>query len=169
LVVDSALSVSLDGNNYLMPMPDRIKLPEWSDATVAVLSTLSPGGAPHAIPVSTGLRVNDTLALIALAARRGSLANLRAQPHVALSLLCEGDVAVTVHAVASVVADPMEISDRVCAVALEVVRIQDHGQPRFEIESGVGWRWTDPEAQLRDREVRGELLRIAKSLVGDGR
>jgi hypothetical protein len=105
----------------------------------------------------------------ALAARRGSLANLRAQPHVALSLLCEGDVAVTVHAVASVVADPMEISDRVCAVALEVVRIQDHGQPRFEIESGVGWRWTDPEAQLRDREVRGELLRIANSLVGDGR
>ena len=152
-----------------MPKPDPDKLPEWTDATVAVLSTLSADDSPHAIPVSTGLRVSDRLALIALAARRGSLANLRMKPRVALSLLCEGDIAVTVHAVASVVADPMEISDRVCAVALEVVRIQDHGQPRFEIESGVGWRWTDPEAQLRDREVRGELIQIAKSLVGDGR
>jgi hypothetical protein len=152
-----------------MPKPDPDKLPEWSDATVAVLSTLSADGSPHAIPVSTGLRISDRMALIALAARRGSLANLRATPKVALSLLCEGDIAITAHAVASVVADPMEISDRVCAVALEVVRIQDHGQPRFEIESGVGWLWTDSEAQLRDREVRAELQRIAITLVGGAR
>lgn len=145
-----------------MPRPDPTALPEWTPGTVALLSTIGEG--PHAIPVSTGIRAGDRLVLVALAARRVSLANLREEPRVALSLLCEGDVAITAHATASVVADPMEISSRVCAVALDVVRIQDHGQPRFVIDSGVQWRWVDPEAEARDREVRAELTSIASRL-----
>jgi hypothetical protein len=109
------------------------------------------------------LRASDELVLLALAARRRSLEHLRAEPRVALTLLCEGDIAVTIHALSRVVADPMAISDRVCAVALDVVRIQDHGQPRFEIESGVSWRWTDDEAEERDQLVRAELASIAAS------
>jgi len=147
-----------------MPRPDHPVLPDWTPGAVAILSTVGEGA--HAIPVSTGLRASDRLVLLALAGRRRSLAHLRAEPRVALTILSEGDVAVTVHGVCEVVADPMEISDRVCAVALEVVRIQDHGQPRFEIESGVGWRWTDPEAEERDRQVRAELALIASRLVG---
>ncbi len=145
-----------------MPRPDHPLLPDWAPGTVAILSTVGEGA--HAIPVSTGLRASDRLVLLALAARRRSLAHLRSEPRVALTILSEGDVAVTAHAISQVVADPMEISDRVCAVALEVVRIQDHGQPRFEIESGVGWRWTDPEAEERDRLVRAELAALASRL-----
>ena len=147
-----------------MPLPDRPALPEWADGTVAVLSTV--GDGPHAIPVSTGLRVSDDCVLIALAARRGSLANLRENPLAALTLLAAGDVAVTVHAKATVVADPMQISDRVCAIKLDVVRIQDHGQPRFVIDDGVSWRWTEESARERDREVRAELKLIAHALGG---
>ncbi len=55
----------------------------------------------------------------------------------------------------------MEISDRVAAVALDVEAIQDHGQPRFEIEAGVQWRRTDPEAESRDCEIRGALAELA--------
>ena len=131
---------------------------------MAVLSTVGEGA--HAIPVSTGVRASETLVLFALARRRGSLANLRIEPRVALTLLCEGDIAVTAHGIATVVADPMRISDRVCAVALEVTRIQDNGQPRFEILTGVSWNWTDPDAEARDREVRTELKAIAESLSG---
>jgi KaiC/GvpD/RAD55 family RecA-like ATPase len=146
-----------------MPNPDPQRLPEWTAGTVAILSTF--GEWPHSIPISTGLRAGDRLVMVALAARRVSLANLRANPKVSLSLMSEGDVAVTALANASVVADPMELSDRVCAVALEVVRIQDHGQPRFVIESGVSWRWTDPEAEARDALVRAELSEIAERLT----
>ena len=147
-----------------MPLPDRPALPEWADGTVAVLSTV--GDGPHAIPVSTGLRVSDDCVLIALAARRGSLANLRENPLAALTLLAAGDVAITVHAEATVVADPMQISDRVCAIKLDVVRIQDHGQPRFVIDDGVSWRWTEESARERDREVRAELKLIAHAVGG---
>ena len=146
-----------------MPEPDRTVLPEWSDGTVATLSTIGEG--PHAIPVSTGVRASDSHLLIALATRRGSLANLKADPRVAVTFLAAGDLAVTVHGRAEVVAEPMQCSDRVSAVLVTAERIRDHGQPRFEIEGGVAWRWTEAEAEQRDREVRAELSQIAASIA----
>ena len=144
-----------------MPRPDPTALPLWADGTVAILSTGA--GAPHAIPVSTGVRVSDDAVLIALARRRASLTRLREDPRCALTLLAAGDVALTAHCTATVVADPMTISDRVAAVRLDVERLQDHGQPRFVVEAGVAWRWTDDEAERRDAEVRAALQALATS------
>ncbi len=138
-------------------MPEA--LPDWAPGTVAILSTGA--GAPHAIPVSTGIRVSDTRVVLALALRRESLARLREDPRCALTILAAGDVAVTAHARATIVEEPLAISDRVCAVALDVDEIQDHGQPRFAIEEGVRWRWTDPEAERRDAEIRTHLRTLA--------
>jgi len=128
---------------------------------VAILST-SGGGAPHAIPVSTGVRLGDRTVVLALARRRESLFRLREDPRCALTLLAEGNVAVTAHCTATVVQEPMEVSDRVAAVRLDVQWIQDHGQPRFEIDTGVQWRWTDDEAERRDGEIRAALADIAQ-------
>jgi hypothetical protein len=57
----------------------------------------------------------------------------------------------------------MEISDQVADVALDVERIQDHGQQRFEVEAGVRWRWVDDEAAARDAEIR-EAHRVQRHL-----
>jgi hypothetical protein len=135
--------------------PEPQELPDWAPGTVAVLSTAA--GPPHAIPVSTALRAGPRRVLLALGRHRESLARLEADPRVALTLLAAGDVAVTAHGHARVVADPLPGVDGVVAVALDVSRLQDHGQPRFEIEAGVAWRWTDPEAEARDAEVRAAL------------
>ena len=134
-------------------------LPEWAPGTVAILSTAA--GAPHAIPVSTGVRVGNRRVLLALALRRESLTRLREDPRCALTILAAGDVAITAHARATIVEEPLAISDRVCAVALDVDGIQDHGQPRFVIEDGVRWSWTDPEARERDGEIRAYLRTLA--------
>jgi hypothetical protein len=99
--------------------------------------------------------------LLALARRRESLARLREDPRCALTLLDDGDVAVTAHARATVVQEPMAISDRVAAVRLDVDRIQDHGQPRFRIDAGVRWHWTDQEADRRDADIRAALEELA--------
>ena len=125
---------------------------------MAILSTGA--GAPHAIPVSTGVRAGDRRVLIALALRRESLARLREEPRCALTILAAG-VAVTAHCRAEIVQEPMEISDRVAAVALDAERIQDHDQPRFEVQAGVRWRWTDAEAEARDAEIRAALAALA--------
>jgi hypothetical protein len=136
------------------------ELPEWKEGTVAVLST--GGGAPHAIPVSAAVRAGPRRALIALAVGRESLARLRREPRCALTIVTGTDVACTAHARAEVVEESLAGVDGVAAVALEVETIQDHMQPRFAIEAGVAWRWTDDAARERDDAVRAALRDLAQ-------
>ena len=135
-----------------------VTLPAWAPGTVAVLATGA--GAPHAIPVSTAARAGPRTIVLALSLRRESLARLREDPRCALTIMTGGNLAFTAHGVATIVAEPMAGSDRVAAVRIEVEAIQDHGQDRFEIDAGVRWRWTDPEAERQDERIRAELARL---------
>jgi hypothetical protein len=141
----------------------REELPEWPAGTVAVLATGA--GPPHAIPVSAVVRAGPRRALVGLARDRESLARLRREPRAALTILAAGDVAVTAHVRATVLEEVTGI-EGVIAVLLEVESLQDHGQPRFEIEAGVRWRWTDADAERRDGEVRAALARMAGEHAG---
>jgi flavin reductase (DIM6/NTAB) family NADH-FMN oxidoreductase RutF len=134
-------------------------LPEWEEGAVAILTTT--GGGPHAIPVSTAVRAGPRRVLLALALRRRTLALLRADPRVALAIVTR-DVAITAHCRATIVEDPMSVSERVAAVALDVESIQDHDQPRFVIEEGVRWRWVDDEARRADAAIRAGLQALAE-------
>jgi hypothetical protein len=130
-------------------------LPEWTDGTVATLST--GGGAPHAIPVSTIVRAGDRTVLFVLARRRESLARLRSDPRCALTILCKG-ISITALGRATVL--ETEISNHVVAVRLDVEHVQDHAQPTFEIHAGVRWGWTEPDAERTDAELRQALERL---------
>ena len=132
----------------------------WEPGTVCVLST--GGGAPHAIPVSTAVRAGPRRVLLALAARRETLARLRREPRCALTIMAAGDVACTVHARAQIVAESLRGAEGVAAVALEVDDIQDHMQPRFAIAAGVAWDWTDEDARKGDAAVRAALDELAR-------
>lgn len=133
-------------------------LPDWPAGTVTILATA--GATPHAIPVSTALRAGPRHALIGLAAGRRSLARLRTDPRVALTIISR-DVAVTAHGRARILDEALV--EGVVAVEIEVDRVQDHDRPTFAIESGVGWRWTDGDAEGRDAEVHAALARLARS------
>lgn len=134
-------------------------LPDWPPGTVAILATAA-GDGPHAIPVSAALRAGPRRILIGLAATRGSLARLRADPLVSLTIVSDR-VAVTAYGHARVL-DDARFVDGVVAVEIEVERVHDHDRPTFEIESGVRWRWTDADADSRDAEVRTALARLAR-------
>jgi flavin reductase (DIM6/NTAB) family NADH-FMN oxidoreductase RutF len=136
------------------------ELPHWEPGTVCVLSTA--GRAPHAIPVSTALRAGPRRVLLALAARRETLARLRRNPRCALTVMAAGDVACTAHARAQVVRESLPGAEAVAAVALDVETIQDHMQPRFAIEAGVAWDWTDEDARAGDAAVRAALAELAR-------
>jgi hypothetical protein len=135
-----------------------MELPEWPPGTVLVLATQ--GDGPHAIPVSAVVRSGEDGVVLALAASRGSLTRLRAEPRVALLVLAAGDVAATLHGRAEVVDEALV--DGVVAVRLTVEHVADHGRPTFVIESGAGWRWTDPDAAARDAAVRSALARLGE-------
>lgn len=143
-----------------MPALQFDALPEWPPGTVAVLSTGA--GPPHAIPVSTARRTGPRTIVIALALRRESLARLREDPRCALTIMAGGDLAFTAHGRAIIVEEPMFVSDRVTAIRIDVEAIQNHGQDGFEIDDGVRWHWTDPQAEQRDAEIGTALTRIAQ-------
>jgi len=139
-------------------------LPNWPPGTVVVLATQGEG--PHAIPVSAAVRAGDGAVFLALAASRGSLARLRADPRVAVVVLAGGDVAVTLHGRAEVVDEALV--DGVVAVRVTVEHVADHNRPTFVIESGVGWRWTDAVAARRDAGVQAALARLAEGAADRG-
>jgi hypothetical protein len=138
-----------------MPRAEPAALPEWEPGTVAVLSTGA--GPPHAIPVSTAVRTGPRTIVLALALRRESLARLREDARCALTIIATGDVAVTAHGRATIVEEPMAVSDRVAAVRIDVEAIQDHGDDRFEIDDAVRWHWTDRAAALLDAAILRRL------------
>lgn len=138
-------------------------LPDWPPGTVTILATA--GDPPHAIPVSAAVRAGPRQVLIGLAASRGSLARLRADPRVSLAIIAEA-VAVTAHGRARVLDDALP--EGVVAIEIEVHDVQDHDRPTFAIEAGVRWRWTDAEAQRRDAEVHAALARLAERRAGLG-
>jgi hypothetical protein len=135
-----------------------VALPDWPLGTVVVLSTGA--GPAHAIPVSAALRADARTVLVALAQRRESLARLRRDPRVALTVLAQ-DAAFTAHATATVVEEALAESANVAAVRLDVEAVQDHMTSTFAMRAPVGWDWVDAEARERDGAVRAGLQRLA--------
>jgi hypothetical protein len=122
--------------------------------TVAVLTTAGDDG-PHAIPVSTAMPAGPDAVLLALGPRRGSLARLRADPRVALTVLAQG-TALTLRGTATEIGE----AAGTVAVRIAVAAVDDHDQPTFAIHAGVRWEWTDDAARARDAEVRAALQRL---------
>ena len=128
-------------------------LPTWSPGTPAVLCV----AGPHAIPVSSYVRAADDRIVVALGARRETLARLRADPATAFCVLGEG-VAFTAHCEATVVRERLESAAGNAAVALTVRRVQDHlADGRTEIIDGAPWRWLDQEAASLQPRILAEL------------
>jgi hypothetical protein len=100
--------------------------------------------------------------LLALAARRETLARLRREPRCALTVMAAGDVACTIYARAEIVEESLPGAEGVAAVSLAVDEIQDHMQPRFTITAAVAWDWTDDDARAGDAAVRGALVELAR-------
>ena len=120
-------------------------LPEWPSRTIGVLATLD--GGPFAIPVSAPVRAGERRILLSLHRGRGSLARLRAQPEVALTILAAGDIALTARGRASVVEEPMAVASDYAAVAIDVTHVDDHRQAEFLVEAGVDRSWVDEDGK----------------------
>jgi oxalate decarboxylase len=143
--------------------PELDALPEWPSTVIAVLSTIDE--VPHSIPVTAPQRVGDRRILLALKRDRGSLARLRERPDVAVSILASGDDAFTARGRARVVQESMARAPEYAAVAIDVEDIDDHRQPAFAVDSGVGLRWVDATAPQALRERVTALREIARDVT----
>jgi hypothetical protein len=132
------------------------ELPEWEPGTVAVLSV----AGPHAIPVSTAVRLSGDRIAFALGVGRETLARLREDPAAAVSLFAAG-LAFSAYGIARVAREKLECAPHVAGLELRVERIQDHLEgARTEILGPVSWRWTEKEAAETDEAIRMELTAL---------
>ena len=139
-------------------------LPEWPISTIAMLSTVDElDEAPHEIPVTAPVRVDDRRIMFTLKHSRGSLARLRRHPQVALLILGDGDLALTARGRARIAEERMEIAPDFAAVVLDVEHIDDHRQPAEAVDSGVGVRWTDEDARRALHDRVAALRELARS------
>jgi len=127
-------------------------LPEWDLGTPAVLIV----DGPHAIPISTAVRRDDTRVVFALGRRRDTLERLRANPSIALCVLGRG-VAFTAYGQAAVVRDKLEAAP-VTGVELKVERVQDHlADGRTKMLEAARYEWLDDAAAESEPRIRAEL------------
>jgi len=134
------------------------ELPRWERGTPAVLCV----AGPHAIPVSTAVRLDEHRIAFALGRGRDTLRRLRDDPRAALCLLGEG-TAFTAHGHATVVAEQLDAADTVVAVELRVERVQDHlADGRTEMVDGARWRWRREGLAEAEEAIVGELERLGR-------
>lgn len=128
-------------------------LPTWPPGTPAILCV----AGPHAIPVSSYVRMGDDRIVVALGSRRETLARLHADPETDFCVLGKG-VAFTAHCRAAVLRESMETATGNTAVDLRVQRVQDHlADGRTEILDGARWQWVDEEAEALQPRILAEL------------
>jgi hypothetical protein len=128
-------------------------LPDWDRGTPAVLCA----SGPHAIPVSTAVRVADDVVRFALGREREMLRRLRENPSAALLVMGEG-LAFSAYGTAAVVAEHLETADTVVGVELRVTQMQDHlADGRTEMIDGARWRWTDDQLADSEPKIWAEL------------
>jgi hypothetical protein len=129
------------------------RLPQWERGTPAVLCA----AGPHAIPISTAVRVADDTIRFALGREREMLHRLREDGRAALLVMGKG-VAFSAYGWAAVVAEELEVADTVVAVELRVDRFQDHlADGRTEMVDGARWRWTDEQLAESEPKIWAEL------------
>jgi hypothetical protein len=132
------------------------RLPQWERGTPAVLCA----NGPHAIPVSTAVRVADDAIRFALGRQREMLRRLREDGRAALLVMGKG-LAFTAYGTALVVAERLEVAETVVAVELRVERLQDHlADGRTEMVDGARWRWTDDQLAESEPKIWAELERL---------
>jgi Pyridoxamine 5'-phosphate oxidase len=132
------------------------RLPEWERGTPAVLCA----AGPHAIPISTAVRVADDTIRFALGREREMLRRLREDERAALLVMGKG-LAFSAYGAATVVAEQLEAADTVVAVELRVERVQDHlADGRTDMVDGARWRWTDESLAESEPRIWEELERL---------
>ena len=132
------------------------RLPEWERGTPAVLCV----AGPHAIPVSTAVRVGDHTIRFALGRERETLRRLRDDAGAALLVMGEG-VAFTAFGEARVLAEQLEAADTIVAVELRVSGVRDHlADGRTVMLDGARWRWASDDLAAADPAIFAELERL---------
>lgn len=77
-------------------------------------------------------------------------------------ILAAGNITLTAQGRARILQQPMSVALDYAAIVIDVEQIDDHRQPTFEVDVGVGRRWLDES----ERDALGQRVRALTEIAG---
>ncbi|NPV53190.1 MAG: pyridoxamine 5'-phosphate oxidase family protein [Firmicutes bacterium] len=108
--------------------------------TTCVVATTASDGRPHVAPVNLIVARDDRMLRLALERDGRTLANLRSNQWVAISILDEGDIAVEIKGEAVIVKEHMNANSTMAMVDVTVREVENHAHPIILVSCGVRTR-----------------------------
>lgn len=145
-------------------LPEELSSLLKKEKTVAVLSTFSERGLPHTTPIQCIYPKGDESLLMSIHKEHAGYHNMVWQKKIMLCFLGENNTAYSVLGRAGVVRAPSEVHPLMNVVRIDIIDIKCDRSILTNVDSGVSWSFTSPEAEELVKALFAELKLLSKSL-----
>ncbi|MGI6119873.1 MAG: pyridoxamine 5'-phosphate oxidase family protein [Desulfosporosinus sp.] len=143
------------GNSLPEEVVDLFK----KELTTVVLSTLTPEGFPHAMPVHLIFAPNDKTFRMALVKSHQTITNIKNNSKAFITVLDGPDIAMGIKGTARVVREPMEGNAAMCMVEFNIEQIKSDTTPTVIVTEGINKKHRTPKTEGFFRTMFDELYK----------
>lgn len=147
-----------------------VKLPDdlfellQEGTTVAVLATFSEKGLPHTTPIQTIYPKGVEGILLSIHKDHTGYHNMVWQKKVMLCFLDKKNNAYSILGRAGVVRAPSHVHPLMNVVRIDIIEVKSDRSVLVNVDSGVSWSYTSPEAEELGVGLMNELKELSQTL-----
>ncbi|TGE32216.1 pyridoxamine 5'-phosphate oxidase family protein [Desulfosporosinus sp. Sb-LF] len=140
-------------------LPEEIVDLFEKELTTVVVSTLTPEGFPHAMPVHLIFAPNDKTFRMALVKSHQTTTNIKNNGKAFITVLEGTDIAMGIKGTARVVREPMEGNAAMCMVEFDIEQIKSDTTPTVIVTEGINKKHRSPKTADFFRAMFDELYK----------
>lgn len=145
-------------------LPDDLFAILEQGKTVAILSTFSEKGLPHTTPIQTIYPKGTESILLSIHKDHIGYHNMVWQKKIMLCFLDENNVAYSILGRAGVVRAPSHVHPLMNVVRVDIIDVKSDRSVLVNVDSGVRWSYTSPEAEELGIGLMNELKELSQTL-----
>ena len=145
-------------------LPDDLFAVLEQGKTVAILSTFSEKGLPHTTPIQTIYPKGSESILLTIHKDHIGYHNMVWQKKIMLCFLDENNVAYSILGRAGVVRAPSHVHPLMNVVRVDIIDVKSDRSVLVNVDSGVRWSYTSPEAEELGIGLMNELKELSQTL-----
>lgn len=145
-------------------LPDDLFALLQEGTTVAILATFSEKGLPHTTPIQTIYPKGQEGILLSIHKDHAGYHNMVWQKKVMLCFLDKNNCAYSVLGRAGVVRAPSRVHPLMNVVRIDIIDIKSDRSVLTNVDSGVHWSYTSPEAEELSIGLMNELKELSQTL-----
>ncbi len=145
-------------------LPDDLIQVLKKEITVGVLATFSEKGLPHTTPIQCVYPKGPESILMSIHKDHVGYHNMVWQKKVMLCFMDENNVAYSILGRAGVVRAPSIVHPLMNIVRIDIIDIKSDRSVLVQVDSGVRWSYTSPEAEELSNALMNELKELSVTL-----